>query len=570
LDSRPVHVYDTTLRDGTQREGISLSAADKIRIARLIDEVGVRYIELGWPGSNPKDAEVFERARDIDWKHATVAAFGATRRAGSGPESDPQVAALLATRAPVCTIFGKSSIAHVREVLRIAPEENLRMISETVAYLVETGRRVIYDAEHFFDGYVEDADYAVETLRAAAGGGADVLVLCDTNGGALPWVVEETVRALRAVLRPAIGMHAHDDVGCATANSLAAIRAGATHLQGTINGYGERCGNGNLCTVLPTLELKMRRRCLAPGAVRQITHLARQVAEIANLAPDAHAPYVGLSAFAHKGGVHVAAIRRYPRAYEHIDPAQVGNETRVVVSELSGRGNVLAKAEEHDVALEAGSEAAVLHDLKEREARGFAFEAAEASVALLLRRRSVGYLAPFALVDYRVTVGQRSGEGPIADAAIKIRVRGEMVHTAAEGNGPVSALDAALRKALGLAYPEVKGIRLEDYKVRILDGLEGTSATVRVMIDSSLGDARWTTMGASANLLEASWIALADSIEYGLAIARSRERGVEGRPAAEQSGPEPYPGRESRKVQAGQPEADPTERGHGQRERGAA
>jgi len=516
-----VRIYDTTLRDGTQREGISLSAADKIRIARLLDSIGVAFIELGWPGSNPKDVEVFERARDVDWKIAKVAAFGSTRRAGVAPEDDPQVRALLATGAPVCTIFGKTSVTHVREVLRVSPEENLRMIADTVGLLVESGRRVVYDAEHFFDGYGADAEYAMETLHAAAGSGADVLALCDTNGGTLSWVIEERVRAVRARLGGPIGIHAHDDVGCGVANSLAAVRAGATHVQGTINGYGERCGNANLCSVVPTLELKMRRRCLSQGALPQLTHVARQVAEIANLAADTHAPYVGRSAFAHKGGVHVAAIRRLPRAYEHIDPALVGNETRVVVSELSGRGNVLAKAEEHDVALEAGSEGKVLEDLKEREARGFAFEAAEGSVALVLRRRSPGYLAPFELLDYRVTVGQRRDEGAFADAAIKIRVRGEVVHTAAEGNGPVSALDAALRKALVSAYPEVEGIRLEDYKVRILDGVAGTSATVRVMVDSARGDARWTTVGASANVLQASWTALADGIEYGLAIARA-------------------------------------------------
>jgi 2-isopropylmalate synthase len=517
-----VQIYDTTLRDGTQREGISLSAVDKLRLARLIDGLGVSIIELGWPGSNPKDAEVFERARDLDWKNAVVSAFGATRRAGIGPESDPQVAALLATRAPVCAIFGKTSITHVRQVLRIEPEENLRMIGETVAYLVESGRRVVYDAEHFFDGYAEDADYAIETLQAAASGGADVLVLCDTNGGTLPWVVEERVRELTAALGRPIGIHAHDDVGCGVANSLAAVRGGAAQVQGTINGYGERCGNANLCTIAADLELKMNRRCLAPGALRELSHVAREVAEIANLAPDTHAPYVGRSAFAHKGGVHVAAIRRWPRAYEHVDPALVGNETRVVVSELSGRGNVLAKAEEHAVVLEAGSEGAVLEDLKEREARGFAFEAAEASVALLLRRRVPGYAPPFELVDYKVMVGQRRGEGAFADAAIKIRVRGEVVHTAAEGNGPVSALDAALRKALAGAYPEALGIRLEDYKVRILDGVAGTSATVRVMIDSALGDVRWTTMGASSNVLEASWIALVDGIEYGLGVAHEQ------------------------------------------------
>jgi 2-isopropylmalate synthase len=518
-----VQIYDTTLRDGTQREGISLSAEDKIRIAHLLDGLGMSILELGWPGSNPKDAEVFERARDVDWKHAVVSAFGSTRRAGIGPESDPQVSALLATRAPVCAIFGKTSITHVRQVLRIEPEENLRMIGETVAYLVESGRRVVYDAEHFFDGYTEDAEYATETLRAAVSGGADVIVLCDTNGGTLPWVVEERVRTLTAALGRPIGIHAHDDVGCGVANSIAAVRGGATHVQGTINGYGERCGNANLCTIIANLELKMARRCVRSGALRDLSHVARQVAEIANLAPDTHAPYIGRSAFAHKGGVHVAAIRRYPRAYEHIDPVLVGNETRVVVSELSGRGNVLAKAEEHAVALEAGSEAAVLNELKEREARGFAFEAAEASVALLLRRRAPGYVPPFELVDYKVMVGQRTGEGAHADAAIKIRIRGEVVHTAAEGNGPVSALDAALRKALAGAYPAVTGIRLEDYKVRILDGVAGTSAKVRVMIDSALGDSRWTTMGASSNVLEASWIALVDGIEYGLDVARQAQ-----------------------------------------------
>jgi 2-isopropylmalate synthase len=515
-DRSRVEIYDTTLRDGTQREGMSLSAADKLRIARLLDGLGVAFVELGWPGSNAKDAEVFERARDVEWVSAKVAAFGSTCRSGIGPEDDPQVAALLATKAPVCTLFGKTSGTHVREVLRVSPEENLRMIAETVAYLVESGRRVVYDAEHFFDGWVEDADYAVETLRAASRGGADTLVLCDTNGGTLPWIVEERTRAVRAVVRGSIGIHAHDDAGCAVANSLAAVRGGAMHVQGTINGYGERCGNANLCSIVATLELKLGRGCLGPSALAELTHVSRHVAEIANLAADAHAPYVGLSAFAHKGGVHVAAIRRLARAYEHVDPARVGNRTRVVVSELAGRGNVLCKAEEHDVTLEAGSEARVLEEVKNREARGFSFEAAEASVALLLRRRSPGYRAPFELLDYRVTVAQRPQEGAFADAAIKLRVGDRVVHTAAEGNGPVSALDAALRKALGEAYPEIASIQLEDYKVRILDGDAGTGATVRVTIDSARGEARWTTVGASANVLEASWTALADGIEYGL------------------------------------------------------
>jgi 2-isopropylmalate synthase len=523
----PVLVYDTTLRDGTQREGISLSAVDKIQIARLLDRLGVAFLELGWPGSNPKDEEVFERARDVQWT-ASIAAFGSTRRAGVSPGDDAQVISLLETGAPVCTIFGKASILHVRDVLRISAEENLRMISETVGFLVENGRRVIYDAEHFFDGYREDAEFAMETLWAAAKGGAETIVLCDTNGGSLPWDVEQRVRAVAAAIGRPVGIHSHDDAGCGVANAIAAVRGGATHVQGTINGYGERCGNANLCSIVPNLELKMGRRCLRDGALAELTHLSWQVAELANLAPDSHAAYVGRSAFAHKGGVHVAAIRRSPRAYEHIDPALVGNRTRVVVSELSGRGNVLAKAEEYAVTLEAGAEAAVLRGLKELEARGFAFEAAEASVALMMRREAPDYVPPFELVDYKIIVGQREGEESASDAAIKIRVRGELVHTAAEGNGPVSALDAALRKALVVAYPEVLGIRLEDYKVRILDGTSGTGATTRVMIENGFGEERWMTVGASANVLEATWIALADGIEYGLAVARAARAAEKG------------------------------------------
>jgi 2-isopropylmalate synthase len=528
-DLAAVEVYDTTLRDGTQREGLSLSAADKIRVARLLDGLGVAFIELGWPGSNPKDAEAFERARDVPWSVAAISAFGSTRRAGCAPDGDPQVLALLATRTPVCTIFGKSSLLHVREVLRISPDENLLMISETVSYLVENGRRVIYDGEHFFDGYREDLEYAMETLRAAARAGAEAVVLCDTNGGTLPWEIEERVRAVATELSCRIGIHAHDDAGCAVASSIAAVRGGATHVQGTINGYGERCGNANLCSIVPSLELKMARRCLREGVLPELTHVAWQIAEIANLAPDAHAAYVGRSAFAHKGGVHVAAIRRHPRAYEHVDPALVGNRTRVVVSELSGRGNVLSKAEEYDVSLEAGATSAVLRGLKEREARGFAFETAEASVAIMMRRESVDYVPPFELVDYKVIVGQHAGEESFSEATIKIRVRGEVVHTAAEGGGPVAALDAALRKALVLAYPEIAGIRLEDYKVRILDSVAGTAAIVRVMIDTSFGEERWSTVGASPNVLEASWLALADGIEYGLVMAsaaRDTEKGA--------------------------------------------
>jgi 2-isopropylmalate synthase len=518
--TRPtIRVYDTTLRDGTQREGVSLSATDKIRVAKMLDRLGVAYLELGWPGSNPKDVEVFERARDIAWTTASVAAFGATRRAGTPVEDDPQVAALLSTHAPVCTIFGKSSLLHVREVLRITPEENLRMIAETVAYLVAQGRRVVYDGEHFFDGYVEDRQYALETVRAAAAAGAEAVVLCDTNGGTLPWDIEQRTREVVAAVPVPVGIHTHDDAGCGVANALAGVRAGARQIQGTINGYGERCGNANLCSIIPNLEIKLGFSCLHEGALKELTHLAREVSEIANLAPDTHAPYVGRSAFAHKGGVHVAAIRRSPRSYEHIDPALVGNRTRVVVSELSGRGNVLAKAEEYEVELAEGAEQEVVRGVKELEAKGYAFESAEASVTLLMRRQSPTYRAPFELVDYKVICGQRGNEEPFADASIKIRVGGNVVHTAAEGNGPVGALDAALRKALAAAYPEVTGIRLEDYKVRILDSVAGTAATVRVLIENGVGEERWTTVGASANVLEASWLALVDGIEYGLPIA---------------------------------------------------
>ncbi len=515
-----VRVYDTTLRDGTQGEGLSLSAVDKIQIAHLLDGLGVEFLELGWPGSNPKDAEAFDRARDVPW-NAKIAAFGSTRRGGTTVEEDPQVAALLATGAPVCTIFGKTSMLHVREVLRVAPDENLRMIADTVRYLAASGRRVVYDAEHFFDGWREDAAYAMETVRAAAAAGAESVVLCDSNGGTLPWEIEERVTAIIAALACPIGIHAHDDAGCGVANSLAAIRAGATQVQGTMNGYGERCGNANLTSILPTLALKMNVRVLRDGALVELTHVARQVAEIANFAPNPHAPYVGRSAFAHKGGVHVAAIRRHPRAYEHVDPELVGNKTRVVVSELSGRGNVLSKAEEYGVELEAGAESRVLRGVKDLEARGYAFESAEASVALLMKRQAAGYTPPFELVDYKVLMHQRPGEASYADASIKMRVGGEVVHTAAEGNGPVSALDAALRKLLAGAYPEVNGIRLQDYKVRILDGAEGTQSTVRVLIESAFGEERWTTVGASANVVEASWLALVDGIEYGLAVARA-------------------------------------------------
>jgi 2-isopropylmalate synthase len=400
---------------------------------------------------------------------------------------------------------------HVTEVLRTTPDENLAMISDTVAYLKSRGRRVVYDAEHFFDGWRADPVYALATLRAAAEAGAEAVVLCDTNGGSLPWQIEEGVRAALPVAGK-IGIHAHDDGGCAVANSLAAVRAGARQVQGTINGYGERCGNANLCAIVPDLELKLGFACVP--SLAHLSELSRAVAEIANLAHDDHLPYVGRSAFAHKGGVHVAAMRRNPTSYQHIDPALVGNVSRAVVSELSGRGNVLSKAEE--LGLVVDDAGALVREIKEGEARGLAFEAAEASVALMMRRRAADYRPPFKLVDYKVMVGQREGQATFAEATVQITVGDEVMHTAANGNGPVSALDAALRKALRPHHPEVDHIQLVDYKVRILDGRTGTQATTRVLVDSTDGTRRWSTMGASPNILEASWHALADSIEYGL------------------------------------------------------
>ncbi len=515
-----VQIYDTTLRDGTQREGISLSCDDKLRIAARLDELGVAFIEGGWPGSNPKDAEFFQRAREIDWQTAKIAAFGSTRRAGRPPEEDANLQALLDAETPVCTVVGKTWTLHVNEVLRTSLEENLKMIHESLEYLKVHGRRVIYDAEHFFDGYKADPAYALETLRAAVGGGAELLVLCDTNGGSMPWEVEQIVREVQSQVEYDLGIHTHNDCECAVANSLAAVRAGAMHVQGTINGYGERCGNANLCAIIPDLELKMGLACLPEGKLSELSEVAHFTAEVANLAPDEHMAFVGESAFAHKGGIHVAAMRRNEHSYQHVDPARVGNRMRVVVSELSGRGNLLSKAEELAIETDdADVMASVLHALKELEAQGFSFEAAEASIAMLIKRQTGDYRPPFELIDYAVMVENRLGRGAFAEATVKVRVEDQVLHTAAEGNGPVNALDAALRKALSPIYPALDDFQLADYKVRILDGEKGTAATTRVLIDTRNSRRHWSTVGASTNIIEASWLALADSIEYGLLFA---------------------------------------------------
>jgi 2-isopropylmalate synthase len=511
-----VRIYDTTLRDGTQGEGISLSLGDKLRIASRLDAFGVSFIEGGWPGSNPKDVEFFERAREVSWKHATIVAFGCTRRANGAAADDDQVKALLAAETEVVTIFGKTWTLHVTEVLRTTLDENLRMIEDTVAVLRAAGRRVIYDAEHFFDGFRSDSAYAVETLRAAKRGGAEVLTLCDTNGGSLPWDIEEIVRGVVRDVDHPLGIHTHDDSGCGVANALAAIRAGARQVQGTVNGYGERCGNANLCAVIPDLELKMNLRALPDGSLAQLGDVARFVAEIANLPLGDQMAYVGKSAFAHKGGVHVAAMRREATSYQHIDPALVGNLSRVVVSELSGRANVFSKAEELGMDVGGDTGVGVLAHIKDAESRGFAFEAAEASVSLLIRREKGNYAPPFEVIEYQVNAGQSRAQDEVAEATVKVRIGGEVVHTAAEGNGPVSALDRALRKALLPKYPVLAGVSLVDYKVRILDGGKATNATTRVLIDSRAGERTWSTVGASTNIVVASMQAIVDSLEYAL------------------------------------------------------
>jgi len=517
-----VEIYDTTLRDGTQMEGMSLSCEDKLRIAEHLDSLGIAFIEGGWPGSNPKDVEFFERAKDVSWKNVTIAAFGSTCRAQLRAEDDKQLQTLLVAETPVCTIFGKTWDMHVTEVLRTSLQENLRMVEESVAFLRQNDRRVIYDAEHFFDGYKSDAEYALETLRAAARGGAETLVLCDTNGGSMPWEIEEMIKAVRDALPDArLGIHAHNDGECGVANSVAAVRAGARHVQGTINGYGERCGNANLCAVVPDVELKLGLQCLPDGGLGQLYDLAHFVAEIANLSPNDHGAYVGRSAFAHKGGVHVSAIRRHPESYEHVNPTLVGNESRVVVSELSGRSNVLSKAEELGLEVSSDHGGRVLEKIKELEAQGFAYEAAEASVALLMARQQGDYEPPFEVLDFQAGVGRRRGGGMFAEATVKVRIGDEVVHTAGEGNGPVSALDSALRKALRPFFPEVAEMHLSDYKVRILDGRSGTGATTRVLIDSQSAHDTWSTVGASSNIIEASLQALIDSIEYGLTLERA-------------------------------------------------
>ncbi len=512
-----VFLYDTTLRDGTQREDISLSVDDKITIARRLADFGIHYIEGGWPGSNPKDAEFFSRVARMNWGATRIAAFGSTRHKDARCEADDNLRALLDAQTPVVTVVGKSWDYHVDHVLNASLEENLAMIGESVAWLKDHGREVVFDAEHFYDGFLANPDYALATLLAAADAGADWLVLCETNGGKLPWQVEEITQAVAARFpNIRLGSHCHNDSGCGVANSISAVRGGCTMVQGTINGYGERVGNADLVAILPNLQLKMGREVVAAERLCELTALSRFVAEVANLNHDDHHPYTGHSAFAHKGGIHVAAILKAADTYQHLDPALVGNQMRSVISELSGRGNVLFQARQLGIDMDREDVQKVLGQIKHLEHEGFTFEAAEASVELMLRRLGAGYQRPFELIDYFVITERRHGRGLLAEATVKVRVGEEVKFTAAEGNGPVNALATALQDALVGAYPVLRTVRLTDYKVRILNSASGTAAATRVLIDFQSGSEGWTTVGASANIIDASWRALADSMEYAL------------------------------------------------------
>ena len=517
---RRIVVYDTTLRDGAQGPAVSFSVSDKMRIARALDGLGFDYVEGGFPGSNPKDEELFASLLAHPLKHAKLAAFGATRRAGGTCEDDLNIKALTDSGADTWTLVGKSDPWQVSAVLGTTPNENLAMIRESVAHGIALGKEVIFDAEHFFDGFARDAEYAIEACLEAARAGASWVVLCDTNGGSLPAEIRAGVEAVRQGLGEldgpvGVGIHCHNDCELAVANTLEGVAAGADMVQGTINGYGERCGNANLVSVVANLVLKLGIEALESDSLARSTELSRTVAEIANLALPLQQPYVGYGAFAHKGGQHVAAVLKHKDAYQHIDPSLVGNEPHVLVSELSGRGNILAKAREFGLELDRDDPHTrwLVQHLKELEHQGYSYEAADASFEMLLRRLQPGYEAPWKVADF-TTMVRKDGDAVHAEATVKVEVGGTVYHTAASGNGPVNALDAALRKALSPRFPSLRGVGLHDYKVRILDSAAGTAATTRVLIESGRGLRRWTTVGCSSNIIEASLAALVDSFEY--------------------------------------------------------
>lgn len=515
---RAIKIYDTTLRDGAQTEGISFSAEDKLKITSRLDRMGFHFVEGGWPGSNPKDMEYFTRVRELRLENAQIAAFGATRKKNTRPADDDNLSAILKSGVKVATLFGKSWDFHVTRALDTTLEENLAMIRESIAYLKEQGLEVIYDAEHFFDGYKANPDYALATLEAAVAGGASVLVLCDTNGGMLPWELGPVVSLVCARFDVPVGIHTHNDAGMAVANTLTAVQAGASHVQGTVNGYGERCGNADLCVVIPNLSLKCGISTVPEEKIRHLVDLSRFVSEIANIHPNPQQPYVGMSAFASKAGVHVSALMKDPLTYEHIDPELVGNRRRVLISELSGVSNMLHRFRELDLNIPNQGETArqILAQLKELEHQGFHFESADGSFELLVMRAANGCENPFLLESLRILTELKESGTVHTEATIKLRVGEKIVHTAAEGNGPVNALDNALRKALEQFYPSIKKMRLTDYKVRVLDEAAGTGALVRVLIETGDGQRSWVTVGVSHNIIEASWQALADSFAYGL------------------------------------------------------
>lgn len=515
---RNVEIYDTTLRDGAQGEGVSFTLAAKLRIARKLDELGVHYIEGGWPGSNPKDMEFFENIKKIKLKNSKIAAFGSTRRKGIKPEDDLNLRYLLEAHTPVVTIFGKSWLLHVYKVLHTTPDENLRMIEDSVRYLKKRGKEVMFDAEHFFDGYKEAPEYAIKTLQVAESAGAGVVVLCDTNGGTLPTELMEIIKEVKKHINIPFGIHVHNDNGMAVANSVIAVELGAKQIQGTINGFGERCGNADLCSIIPNIKLKLGINCISDKRLTKLVEVSRFVAEMANQRPNPKLPYVGESAFAHKGGMHVDAVGKIPRSFEHIEPQLVGNERRILISELSGKTTIKLKAAELGIGFSQDTPQVreILDRIKRLEREGYEFETAEGSFELLVKKALQKHKSFFQLLGYRTIVERRVGDETITEATIKIKVNNEVVHTVAEGDGPVHALDNALRKALVKFYPVIKKIALVDYKVRVLDPEEATAAKVRVLIQSTDGKRIWGTVGVSENIIEASWEALVDSIEYKL------------------------------------------------------
>jgi len=520
-----VQLYDTTLRDGSQMEGISLSVEDKVRITRKLDELGLEWIEGGFPGSNPKDAEYFRRLQSVELKNAKVSAFGGTRKPNLSCETDANIQSLVAAETSGITLVGKASMYQVREILETSAEENLAMIAETIGYFKALGKTVFFDAEHFFDGFTDNPDYSLQCLATAARAGGDALVLCDTNGG---MTTPSMLRAIEAVQRRVndvrLGIHCHNDAGLAVANSMAAVEAGVWQVQGCVNGYGERCGNADILTILANLKIKMGLEVVEDEQLARLTEVSNYVSELANMVPNGQAPYVGTSAFAHKAGYHAAGVMKDERAYQHIDPAIVGNSSRVLVSELAGQRNLLMKLQERgiDFPLSQAEVKALLETVKEKESQGYQYEGAEASFELLVRRTLPGYKAPWDLEDFVIVERRRKSHDRsqlnemLAEAMVKLRVEGELQHTAAEGNGPVNALDAAVRKALAINYPALANVKLVDYKVRILDSKDATGARVRVLIESTDGGAYWTTVGSSTDIIEASWLALADALEYAL------------------------------------------------------